>query len=308
MTTQMYTHPDCGRHDTGPQHVEQIARLGAVLDGLAGEDFVDLDRIEAPRADPDILTLAHPEPFVAGIFALIPDSGTRHVDPDTMVSPRSGEAALRAAGAVCAAVDAVIAGHATNAFCAVRPPGHHAEADRAMGFCLFNSIAIGALHARAKHGIARAAVVDFDVHHGNGTQSLFWTDRDLFFGSTHQMPLYPGSGAISETGAGNIFNAPLRPDDGSREFRFAMKERVLPALEAFSPDLILVSAGFDAHRDDPLGALNLVEEDYAWITRELMDIADAQCEGRLVSALEGGYNLSALASSAAAHVGALLEA
>jgi acetoin utilization deacetylase AcuC-like enzyme len=177
-----------------------------------------------------------------------------------------------------------------------------------MGFCLFNSIAIGALHARAKHGIARAAVVDFDVHHGNGTQSLFWTDRALFFGSTHQIPLYPGSGAISETGAGNIFNAPLRPDDGSREFRFAMKERVLPALEAFSPDLILVSAGFDAHRDDPLGALNLVEEDYAWITRELMDIADAQCEGRVVSALEGGYNLSALASSAAAHVGALLEA
>jgi len=304
----MYSHADCAQHDTGPQHVEQMARLGAVLDGLSGDDFGDLERIEAPRADRATLTLAHSEPFVDAIFALIPDSGIRNVDPDTMVSPRSGEASLRAAGAVCAAVDAVIAGHATNAFCAVRPPGHHAEADRAMGFCLFNTIAIGALHARAKHGIGRAAVVDFDVHHGNGTQSLFWDDRNLFFGSTHQMPLYPGSGAVAETGAGNIFNAPLRSGDGSAEFRFAMKERVLPALVAFSPDLILISAGFDAHRDDPLGGLNLVEDDYAWITRELIDIAATHCDGRLVSALEGGYNLSALASSAAAHVGALLEA
>ncbi|MCP4330287.1 MAG: histone deacetylase family protein [Alphaproteobacteria bacterium] len=308
MGTQLYTHDACARHDTGPHHVEQIARLEAVLSALKGEAFADLEIVTAPRATPQTLMLAHPEPFVQRILELVPSSGFAQADPDTVVSPESGEAALRAAGAVCAAVDAVIEGHAKNAFCAVRPPGHHAESNRAMGFCLFNNVAIGAFHSRTKHGLSRVAVVDFDVHHGNGTQALFWNDRDAYFGSTHQMPLYPGTGAISETGVGNIFNAPLRPDDGSQAFRTAMKERVLPALDAFEPELILISAGFDAHRDDPLGGLNLVEDDFAWVTRELMDIAEKHCAGRVVSALEGGYNLSALGASAAAHVDALMEA
>ncbi len=308
MSTRMYTLEACAEHDTGVYHVEQIARLGAVLDALKGDDFAELETVEAPRAAPETVMLAHPESFVAEIFSLVPETGTRHVDPDTVVSPGSKEASLRAVGAICAAVDDVVAGNAINAFCAVRPPGHHAEAGRAMGFCLFNNVAIAALHARANHGISRAAVVDFDVHHGNGTQAIFWNDRDLFFGSTHQFPLYPGTGAVSEAGVGNIFNAPLRPNEGSREFRTAMTDRVLPALDAFAADIILISAGFDAHRDDPLGGLNLVEDDYAWITRELIDIADRHCDGRVVSALEGGYNLSALGASAAAHVGALMEA
>jgi acetoin utilization deacetylase AcuC-like enzyme len=308
MSTRLYTHRACAEHDTGPYHVEQIARLGAVLKALTGPDFQELEIVKAPMAEPETIMLAHPESFVAQIFDLIPEQGTRHVDPDTVVSPGSKEASLRAAGAVCAAVDDVVAGHARNGFCAVRPPGHHAEANRAMGFCLFNNIAIGALYARQKHGLTRVAVVDFDVHHGNGTQAIFWDNRDLFFGSTHQHPLYPGTGAVSERGVGNIFNAPLRPHDGSREFRTAMNERILPALDAFEPDLILISAGFDAHRDDPLGGLNFVEEDYAWATRELMDVAERHCDGRVVSAMEGGYNLTALGASAAAHVAALMEA
>jgi len=306
MTTLLITHPACLEHDTGPHHPERPARLSAVLSALDGETFAALERREAPLADKSHLALVHPLAFVDEIFGLIPVSGTLHLDADTVISAGSGEAALRATGAVIAGVDAVLAGEAKNAFCAVRPPGHHAEPNRAMGFCLFNSVAIGAEHARSAHGLARAAVVDFDVHHGNGTQAAFESDGDLFYGSTHQSPLYPGTGDRSERGVGNIFNAPLPPHAGSAEFRAAFEEIILPALDAFAPDIVLVSAGFDAHERDPLAALNLHEDDFAWATERLMAAAERHCGGRLVSTLEGGYDLDALAASAAAHVTALM--
>src|SRR5207302_3638214 len=219
---------------------------------------------------------------------------------DTVLSPQSGEAALRAAGAVCAAVDAIMAGDGANAFCAVRPPGHHAEPGRAMGFCLFNNVAVGALRARAAHGLGRVAVIDFDVHHGNGTQVAFETDDGLFYASTHQSPLYPGTGAANETGLGNIVNVPLRPMSGSSQFRTGVTHRILPALEAFRPELVLISAGFDAHRRDPLAQLMLDEADYTWITERLIELAYRHARGKLVSTLEGGYDLAALGTSAAA--------
>ena len=234
-------------------------------------------------------------------------SGYVGIDADTILSPASGEAALRAVGAVVAAVDAVVAGVADNAFCAVRPPGHHAEPERAMGFCLFNNVAVGALRARAAHGLDRVAVVDFDVHHGNGTQAAFETDDGLFYASTHQSPLYPGTGSVSETGIGNIVNVPLRPMSGSSQFRSGVTQRILPALDAFRPELILISAGFDAHRRDPLAQLLLDEGDYTWITEQLIELAYRHARGRLVSALEGGYDLPALGASAAAHVRVLMS-
>jgi acetoin utilization deacetylase AcuC-like enzyme len=238
----------------------------------------------------------------------VPAAGHAAIDADTIVSPGSGEAALRAAGAVIAAVDAVMTGEALNAFCAVRPPGHHAERDRAMGFCLFNNVAVGAYHARAAHGIDRVAAIDFDVHHGNGTQDIFWSDPNLLYASTHQSPLYPGTGARGERGVGNIFNVPLRAGSGTQEFRAAVEAVILPALESFAPDLVLISAGFDAHSDDPLAGLEFVAADYAWVTRQLVDLARRHCNGRIVSSLEGGYDLKALGESAAAHVGALMDA
>jgi acetoin utilization deacetylase AcuC-like enzyme len=308
MTTLLLTHEACFAHDTGRHHPESPARLRAVLDGLSGAAFARLERRVAPLAEREDLTRAHSPRFVASILAAIPESGHAALDADTIVSPGSGEAALRAAGAVIAAVDAVVAGAAANAFCAVRPPGHHAERERAMGFCLFNNIAVGAQRARAVHGLARVAVVDFDVHHGNGTQAIFEADPHLFYASTHQWPLYPGTGAHGETGVGNVVNAPLRPNAGSAEFRNAINELVLPALENFRPDLVMISAGFDAHRRDPLAQLNLVEGDYAWVTERLLELAGRHCAGRLVSSLEGGYDLEALAASAAAHVGALMAA
>jgi acetoin utilization deacetylase AcuC-like enzyme len=223
------------------------------------------------------------------------------------MSPATLEAALRCVGAVVAATDAVFAGEANNAFVAMRPPGHHAERRRAMGFCFFNAVAIAAYRARRKHGAARVAVVDFDVHHGNGTQDIFWFDKNLFYGSTHQMPFYPGTGAREETGVGNIFNAPLHAGDGSKEFRLAMEMVILPALAGFSPDLLIISAGFDAHRDDLLGGLDLAEPDFAWITLKLLEQAERSCGGRVVSVLEGGYDLAALANSTAVHVQALMR-
>ena len=307
MTTLLLSHPACADHDTGSMHPERPARLEAVLSALEGEDFAGLLRREAPRASRDQLAGMHPEGYIDDVMAAIPASGQAGLDADTIVSAGSGEAALRAAGAVCAAVDAVIAGEADNAFCAVRPPGHHAEATRAMGFCLFNNVAVGAQHGRSAHGLARAAVVDFDVHHGNGTQAMFWDDPDLFFGSTHQMPLYPGSGSASETGAhGNIVNVPLRPDSGSAQFRAAMSEGLLPELRRFDPDLILISAGFDAHARDPLANLQFEDDDYAWATTEILRVARDCCGGKVVSTLEGGYDLVALGTSAAAHVKALM--
>ncbi|MGF1608656.1 MAG: histone deacetylase family protein [Kiloniellales bacterium] len=309
MTTLLYSHSACREHDTGAMHPERPARLDAVLETLAGDEFAGLERREAPRATVEQIARVHPKAFVEAVLEAIPDSGHVGLDADTIVSPGSGEAALRAAGALCAAVDAVIAGEADNAFCAVRPPGHHAEPRRAMGFCLFNNVAIGAEQARKVHGLTRVAVMDFDVHHGNGTQAMFWDDPDLFYASTHQSPLYPGTGAASERGAaGNIVNAPLPPMAGTREFRQAMEGIVLPALAGFAPELVIVSAGFDAHANDPLANLQFQDEDYAWATRELLKIAREHSQGRLVSALEGGYDLKALASSSAAHVRALMTA
>jgi acetoin utilization deacetylase AcuC-like enzyme len=308
MTTLLYSHSACLEHDTGPSHPERPARLSAVLEALDGDDFDALERRDAPRAEREQIERVHPPRFVEKVLGAIPAEGYRQIDGDTQVSPGSGEAAFRAVGAVVAAVDALMAGEAANAFCAVRPPGHHAEPDRAMGFCLFNNVAIGALHARAHHGLARVAVIDFDVHHGNGTEAAFERDGSLFYASTHQMPLYPGTGNASDTGVGNIVNAPLPPRAGSDEFRHAMERNVLPALDAFRPEFIFISAGFDAHHADPLAMLELHDDDYEWATAEILAIADRHAGGRLVSTLEGGYDLGALATSAAAHVRALMAA
>ena len=306
--TQLYTHASYLEHDTGPHHPERADRLRAVSQALDAPDFAGLDRHKAPQASEEQIARVHSPAQIEAVLGAIPDSGRGSIDADTAVSPGSREAALRAAGALVAAVDAVVSGTTKNAFCAVRPPGHHAEPGRAMGFCLFNSVAVGAMQARAEHGLQRVAVIDFDVHHGNGTQAFAWEDRDFFYASTHQMPLYPGTGRAAEKGVGNIVNAPLPPGADGEVFREAMAGEVLPALKRFAPELVMISAGFDAHARDPLANLNLVEDDFAWATRELMDVADQYAEGRVVSCLEGGYDLQALAASAAAHVTALMEA
>jgi acetoin utilization deacetylase AcuC-like enzyme len=308
MTTLLYSHEACLEHDPGPHHPESPDRLRAVLAALTADEFAPLLRREAPRAAREDIARVHPGDLIDALLAAVPASGHVGIDADTIMSPGSGEAALRAAGAVCAAVDAVVAGEAGNAFCAVRPPGHHAEPRRPMGFCLFNNVAVGALRARAVHGCARIAVVDFDVHHGNGTQAMFADDPDLLYASTHQWPLYPGTGGRDETGVGNIVNVPLAPGSGSVAFQRAFNEAILPALEDFAPDFVFVSAGFDAHRRDPLANLDLVEADYDWATRRLAHIAARHSGERLVSVLEGGYNLAALGASAAAHVRALMAA
>ena len=308
MTTAIYTHPACLNHRPGRHHPERPSRIAAVLDGLKEAEIAGLQPREAPGIDPAMLQLVHPSAMVDLVLAPLQGDERRRIDGDTAMSAGSAEAALRAAGAVCDAIDAVMGGDIDNAFCAVRPPGHHAEPGRPMGFCLFNNVAIGALYARETYGLSRLAVVDFDVHHGNGTQAVFESDGDLFYASTHQWPLYPGTGAAEETGVGNICNVPLSAGSGSREFRHAMSETVLPALEAFRPDIILLSAGFDAHKDDPLAGLKLDTEDYGWATARLVELAEGLCGGRLVSALEGGYDLQALAESVVAHVGALTGA
>ena len=308
MTTLLLTHPACLLHDTGYGHPERADRLRAIDDALAAPAFKALQREEAPLADLAAIERLHPKAYVEMVRAAIPARDHNWLDPDTVVSPGSWEAALRATGATLYAVDQVMAGKVDNAFCAVRPPGHHAEPSRAMGFCLFNSVAVAALHARAKHGAKRVAVVDFDVHHGNGTQAAFWTDKDLFYASTHQMPLFPGTGALSETGVGNIFNAPLAPGDDGEDFRAAFESRILPALHDFSPDFLLVSAGFDAHLKDPLAQLRLVEKDFAWVSEQLLEAAARHTGGKLVSTLEGGYDLDALASSTSVHVETLMGA
>jgi acetoin utilization deacetylase AcuC-like enzyme len=307
MTTFLYTHPACLEHDPGRHHPESPARLRAVLAALDDPQFARLERREAPEAALDDLLRVHPRPHVERILGAVPKSGHVAIDADTVLSPASGAAALRAVGAVVAAVDAVVSKEADNAFCAVRPPGHHAEPERAMGFCLFNNAAIGALRAREVHGLARVAVVDFDVHHGNGTQAAFEADGSLFYASTHQYPLYPGTGAASETGVGNIVNVPLRPMSGSDQFRLGMTQRILPALDAFRPELLLVSAGFDAHKSDPLAQLLLEEGDYTWVTEKLLEIAYRHADGRFIATLEGGYDLAALGASVAAHIRVLMS-
>jgi len=305
--TLIFEHAICLEHDLGQGHPERPDRLRAIQLALAEPAFAALERRSAPLASWPQIALVHPQHYIDQVAAAAPVQGRVQLDPDTAMNPASLEAARRAAGAVCSAVDAVMAGEAPNAFCAVRPPGHHAEPARSMGFCIFNSVAIGALHARAEHGLKRVAVVDFDVHHGNGTQSAFWDDGDLFYGSTHQMPLYPGTGAAVETGAGNIHNFPLSPGAGGVAFRDAFIDGLLPALDAFAPELLLVSAGFDGHVDDPLAQLRLETEDYAWVSAELLAVAEQHCRGRLVSSLEGGYDLAALATATAAHVRALMS-
>ena len=308
MVTLFVTHPDCIAHDPGSGHPESPARLSAILKALEEPQFRTLIRREAPLGAKADAARVHGEDFVAAVLASVPDSGDPALDPDTILSSASGQAALRGMGAVTAAVDAVVAQEAANAFCAVRPPGHHAEPDRAMGFCLFNSIAIAARHAQAVCGLSRVAIVDFDVHHGNGTQVVAEKDPTLFFASSHQFPLYPGTGAADETGMGNVVNAPLPAGTDGAGFRRAFETRILPALDAFAPELVLVSAGFDAHRADPLAGLELEEPDYAWVTARLLELAQRHAQGRLVSVLEGGYDLKALAGSAAAHVETLMKA
>ena len=308
MTTLLLSHPDCDEHLVPLGHPERPERMEAIRQALRAERFAALVREEAPFGNTEQARLAHAPDYVDMIEESRPEEGFAYLDGDTSMSPGSWDAALRGVGAAIRAVDAVMAGEVKNAFCAVRPPGHHAETRRAMGFCLFNNAAIAAIHAREKHGLDRVAVIDFDVHHGNGTQEIFWSEKDLLYGSTHQMPLYPGTGAPTETGVGNIFNAPMAPGSGGDEFRDAVETVILPALERFCPDLVIVSAGFDAHARDPLANLNLVEPDFAWITRRLLEVADRHASGRLVSTLEGGYDLQGLAGSVAAHVETLMAA
>lgn len=307
MVTRLYSHPIYLEHITPPGHPERPDRLRAIERVLDDGGFSALDRMQAPEGDPQTILYAHPQSFLDKVRAAIPESGIQRVDSDTAVSPKSWEAALTAIGAANAAVDDVFAGRADNVFVAARPPGHHAEKTTAMGFCLFNNAAIAARHAQKDHGAERVAIVDWDVHHGNGTQDIFWDDPTVLYCSTHQMPLYPGTGALSETGAGNIVNAPLAPRTGTDDFREAFRSRVLPAIEDFAPDLIIVSAGFDAHHRDPLAEINLTEDDFDWATGQLLESADRHAAGRLVSLLEGGYDLHGLAFSVAAHVGRMMK-
>jgi len=310
MAVVLITHEACLGHDPGKGHPERIDRLHAVLRALGETRFPRLIREEAPRATVEQLCAVHDPAFVERLLAMdVPPGGHRAIDPDTILSNGSIEAALRAAGGAIHAVDMVMEGRAHAAFAAVRPPGHHAEPGRAMGFCLFNNVAVAAQYARRRRGLSRVAVADFDVHHGNGTQAAFWDDPGLCFVSSHQSPCYPGTGARHERGAhGQIANAPLLPGLGSSKFRQVWSEDLLPFLDAFAPELLIVSAGFDAHRADPLASLRLETEDYAWITGELVALAGRHAGGRIVSSLEGGYDLDALGESVAAHVAALAGA
>jgi acetoin utilization deacetylase AcuC-like enzyme len=308
MPTLFITHPACLNHLTPPGHPERPDRLRAIERAFADERFRSLIRAEAPAADLDTIALCHPMAYVTAIRDASPKNGMVQIDADTSMSPGSFEAALRAAGGGAHAVDEVMAGRASNAFVATRPPGHHTETARPMGFCLFNNAAIAARYAQKRHGIDHAAIVDFDVHHGNGSQDIFWSDKTVMYCSTHQMPLYPGTGARNERGAHDtVVNAPLSPGDGGAQFREAFESTILPRLRNFQPELIVISAGFDAHQRDPLANLNLLEADFLWATQKIMEVAQASANGRVVSMLEGGYDLEGLANSATAHVSALMQ-
>jgi acetoin utilization deacetylase AcuC-like enzyme len=308
MSTLLVTHPACLNHLTPLGHPERPERLRAVEHALEAEKFQSLARVQAPTAPFEIIALCHPMDYITQVRDATPREGMVRLDADTSMSPGSFEAALRAVGGAIHAVDEVVTKKAANAFVATRPPGHHAETARPMGFCFFDNAAIAARYAQDHHGITRAAIVDFDVHHGNGSQEIFWADKTVMYCSTHQMPLFPGTGAIGESGEFNtVVNAPLRPGDGGEAFRAAFENRILPRLREFKPELIVISAGFDAHLRDPLANLNLVEADFAWATQKIMEVADQCAGGRVVSLLEGGYDLEALASSAAAHVTALMR-
>lgn len=303
MATRYYENEIFKQHITPPGHPERVDRLRALETALTAEQFAALDRVQAKPADESAVLLAHPEEFLIRVRNAIPETGITRIDNDTVASPKSFEAAMHAIGAAMDGVDDVFSGAADNAFIAARPPGHHAEKNTAMGFCLFNTVAIAARHAQKAHGVERVAIVDWDVHHGNGTQDIFWDDKSVLYCSTHQMPLYPGTGAKDEKGAhGTICNAPLSPKDGSDQFRDAFKSRVLPALQDYRPDFLIISAGFDAHFRDPLAEINLTDEDFDWATGRLLEIAGSYCDNRLISVLEGGYDLEGLAVSAAAHI------
>ncbi|HVI52115.1 MAG TPA: histone deacetylase family protein [Candidatus Sulfotelmatobacter sp.] len=309
MPTALFTHPACLEHDTGDYHPECVERLRQLLAALDGEDFQALLRLEAPKATSQQILRAHDADHLDFVRDNLPEGdGLAHLDPDTVVSAGSWEAALRSAGAAVGAVDLVMSGKARNAFCATRPPGHHAESRAVLGFCLFNNVAIGAMHAHAAHGARRVAVFDIDVHHGNGTQDIFYSHPHLLYVSTHEDESFPGTGLPEETGvAGNILNVVLPPGAGSETWRAAVTGKVFPALRGFKPDLIMISAGFDAHLQDPMAHMRLATEDFSWVTHEICTLADEVCQGRVVSVLEGGYDLKSLTVSCAAHVTALLE-
>ena len=309
MTTLLVTHPASLEHLTGPGHPERPERIRAVEQALSGPAFDALTRMQAPKSTQADLSMAHAPEYVAALVQASPREGFLRLDADTLMSPGTLEAAMRGAGGAMLAVDEVFGRRAANAFVAMRPPGHHAERATPMGFCLFNNAAVAARHAQQAHGAERVAIVDFDVHHGNGSQAIFWDDPTVMYASTHQMPLFPGTGEKDERGEyEQIVNAPLRAGDDGGVFREAFESAIAPRLSAFNPDLIIISAGFDAHRRDPLGSLNLVEADYSWVTLALMSLAEKCCQGRIVSLLEGGYDLEALSGSAAAHVEALMGA
>lgn len=308
MSTLIFTHPSYEHHENGPGHPECPERIRTVWQTLGKAPFDALERREAGEATVDELARVHERSYIEMVLSSVPEQGYTHLDGDTALSPGSRPAILRAAGAVRDAVDAIVGGEAANAFCAVRPCGHHAEPARAMGFCSFNNIAVGATHALATHGLERVAIVDFDVHHGNGTQTTASGEPRLMFASTHQSPLFPGTGAREERGQyNNIVNCPLPAGAGTEAFQSAMSSDILPAVEKFNPQLLMISAGFDAHERDPLAQLRFTADDFAWATRELMELADRCCEGRVVSALEGGYDMTGLAESCAAHVREFME-
>jgi acetoin utilization deacetylase AcuC-like enzyme len=309
MTTLLLSHPASLQHATPPGHPERAERIRAVQQVLSQARFAPLVRGEAPQGSLDQVTLCHQEDYVSELRHVAPSSGLIYLDGDTSMSPGTWEAVMRGVGGAVAATDAVMTGQHQNAFVAIRPPGHHAEINKPMGFCFFDNAAIAARHAQRKYGIARAAVVDFDVHHGNGTQDIFWADKTVMYCSTHQMPLFPGTGASGERGEHDtIVNAPLASEDGGVQFRTAFEAVILPQLKKFGPELIIISAGFDAHYRDPLASLNLKAEDFRWVTQQLMEVADRSAGGRIVSVLEGGYDLEGLQESVAAHVGALMGA
>ena len=308
MSTLLLSHPACLDHQTPLGHPERPDRLRAIEQALEDEKFQTLAREQAPMAPAEIIALCHPMDYIEAIRNASPEEGMVQLDADTSMSPGSLEAALRAAGGGMKAVDEVMTGKINNAFVAVRPPGHHAEVARPMGFCLFNNAAIAARYAQDRYDAERVAIVDFDVHHGNGSQDIFWSDKTVMYCSTHEMPLYPGTGALSERGEHNtIVNAPLSAGDGGDAFREAFEVAILPRLREFKPEVLVISAGFDAHTRDPLANLNLVEADYTWVTQKLMEIADQSAKGRIVSLLEGGYDLQGLSRSVAAHVTALMH-